>query len=299
MENENIVDTAEVETVDEQTRAAIDKYWNDDSDEADWGDEAETADEQEEAEEAEETEDSGEDSEEAEETEVKDEEEPKPEAEPEQKDDAGHQRFKLKVKGEEREVDLDEMTALAQKGSDYDGLKTDRDTLRDENGKLKEYESFLKELADNGGISIDEVMESTRVEMLMRKAEQDGKELTEEDARKQVRAAHKKQEPKEKPAHEKTAEERAQEAVQAFVKRYPNVKSEDIPQSVWDDANRTGDLIGAYQEYRLQKLSEEITQLKQNNKNKERSTGSRKTAGASSAKTKVDEAWEAALKEDW
>lgn len=296
MENENIVDTAEVETVSEETRAAIDKYWSDDSDDVEWSDEAETADEQEEAE-PEETEDSGEDSEEAEEAEP--EEEPKPEAEPEKKDEAGHQRFKLKVKGEEREVDLDEMTALAQKGSDYDGLKTDRDTLRTENGKLKEYETFLKELAENGGISIDEVMESTRVEMLMRKAEQDGKELTEEDARKQVRAAHKKQEPKEEPAHEKTEEERAQEAVQAFVKRYPNVKSEDIPQSVWDDANRTGDLIGAYQEYRLQKLSEEITQLKQNNKNKERSTGSRKTAGASSTKTKVDEAWEAALKEDW
>lgn len=296
MENENTVDTAEVETVDEQTRAAIDKYWDDDSDAVAWGDEAEAADEQEEAE-AEETEDSGEDSGEAEE--AKPEEETKPEAEPEKKDEAGHQRFKLKVKGEEREVDLDEMTALAQKGSDYDGLKTDRDTLRTENGKLKEYETFLKELADNGGITIDEVMESTRVEMLMRKAEQDGKELTEEEARKQVKAAHKKQEPKEEPAHEKTAEERAQEAVQAFVKRYPNVKGEDIPQSVWDDANRTGDLIGAYQEYRLQKLSEEITQLKQNNKNKERSTGSRKTAGASSTKTKVDEAWEAALKEDW
>jgi len=296
MENENIVDTAEVDTVSEETRAAIDKYWSDDSDDVEWSDETETADEQEEAE-PEETEDSGEDSEEAEEAEH--EEEPKPEAEPEKKDEAGHQRFKLKVKGEEREVDLDEMTALAQKGSDYDGLKTDRDTLRTENGKLKEYETFLKELAENGGISIDEVMESTRVEMLMRKAEQDGKELTEEDARKQVKAAHKKQEPKEEPAHEKTEEERAQEAVQAFVKRYPNVKSEDIPQSVWDDANRTGDLIGAYQEYRLQKLSEEITQLKQNNKNKERSTGSRKTAGASSTKTKVDEAWEAALKEDW
>lgn len=296
MENENIVDTAEVDTVSEETRAAIDKYWSDDSDDVEWSDEAETADEQEEAE-AEETEDGGEDSKEAEEAEP--EEETEPETEPEKKDEAGHQRFKLKVKGEEREVDLDEMTALAQKGGDYDGLKADRDTLRDENGKLKEYESFLKELADNGGISIDEVMESTRVEMLMRKAERDGEDLTEEEARKQVKAAHKKQEPKEEPAHEKTAEEKAQEAVQAFVKRYPNVKSEDIPQSVWDDANRTGDLIGAYQEYRLQKMSEEITQLKQNNKNKERSTGSRKTAGASSTKTKVDEAWEAALKEDW
>lgn len=286
-DNQNVVTE---EAVSEETRAAIDAMWDDDSD-SDWGDEALETDEPQEAEaepEPEEGEDEGEKPVAEEET-----------AEPEDKPETGHQRFKLKVKGEEREVDLDEMTALAQKGSDYDGLKTDRDTLRTENGKLKEYEAFLKELAENGKVSIDEVMESTRVELLMRQAEKDGKELTEEEARKQVKAAHKKQEPKEEPAHEKTAEERAQEAVHAFVKRYPNVKSEDIPQSVWDDANRTGDLIGAYQEYRLQKLSEEITQLKQNNKNKERSTGSRKTSGAATSKSKIDQMWEETLAEDW
>lgn len=289
MEDNQNVET--VEEISEETRAAIDAMWDDDSDN-DWSDEEATVtDEPQEAEEEQETEEDGED--EGEEP-VAEEETAKPEDKPE----AGHQRFKLKVKGEEREVDLDEMTALAQKGGDYDGLKADRDTLRDENGKLKEYESFLKELADNGGISIDEVMESTRVEMLMRKAEADGKELTEDEARKQVKAAHKKQEPKEAP-HEETPEERAQRAVKAFVQRYPNVKSSDIPQAVWDDANRTGDLIGAYQEYRLQQLSEEVSKLKKNESNRKRSTGSMKTSGATSSKSKIDQMWEETLAEDW
>lgn len=287
-ENQNVVTEEEIS---EETRAAIDAMWDDDSDN-DWGDEeAPVTDEPQEAEEEQETEENGED--EGEEPVAEEET-----AQPEDKPEAGHQRFKLKVKGEEREVDLDEMTALAQKGGDYDGLKADRDTLRDENGKLKEYESFLKELADNGGISVDEVMESTRVEILMRKAEADGKDLTEEEARKQVRAAHRKSEPKEAP-HEETAEERAQKAVQAFVKRYPNVKSSDIPQSVWDDANRTGDLIGAYQEYRLQQLSEEVSKLKQNESNRKRSTGSMKTSGATTSKSKIDQMWEETLAEDW
>lgn len=289
MEDNQNVET--VEEISEETRAAIDAMWDDDSDD-DWGDEeASVTDEPQEAEEEQETEENGED--EGEEPVAEEET-----AQPEDKPEAGHQRFKLKVKGEEREVDLDEMTALAQKGGDYDGLKADRDTLRDENGKLKEYESFLKELADNGGISVDEVMESTRVEMLMRKAEADGKELTEDEARKQVRAAHRKSEPKEAP-HEETAEERAQKAVQAFVQRYPNVKSSDIPQSVWDDANRTGDLIGAYQEYRLQQLSEEVSKLKQNESNRKRSTGSMKTSGATTSKSKIDQMWEETLAEDW
>lgn len=291
-ENQN-VEAVESEALTEESIAAINEAWDDDSDFGGWGEQSETADEQDaepEKEDSEDENDSGEDNAEA---------EKEPDSEPEKKEEAGHQRFKLKVKGEEKEVDLDEMTTLAQKGGDYDGLKEDRDNLRNENGKLKEYETFLKELAESGGSTIEDMMESTRVEMLMRKAEKDGKTLTEDEARAQVKASHKKSEAKEQPPKEKTAEEKAQDAVQAFVKRYPNVKSSDIPQSVWDDANRTGDLIGAYQEYRLQKMSEEIAQLKQNKKNSERSTGSRKTAGAASAKSKIDEAWEAGLKESW
>lgn len=282
------------EVLTDETRAAIDEYWNDDSGNVDWSDEEETADGQEdEAEEAETEDEEGADAGEEPEAEETDGDEP------EDKGEEGHQLFKLKVKGEEREVDIDEMTALAQKGGDYDGLKEDRDKLRDENGKLKEYESFLKELAENGGLTVDEVIESTRAEILMRKAKAEGKTLSKEEARAQVKAAHPKTEPKEQAPKEKTPEEKAQEAVQAFVQKYPNVKSSDIPQSVWDEANRTGDLIGAYQEHRLQQMSEEIAQLKQNNKNKQRSTGSRKTAGAGTAKSKVDEAWEEGLSIGW
>lgn len=295
MAEQNTVETVETEAVTEETRAAIEEAWNDDSgDFDDWSKGPEATDEP--AEEQGEQADSGDDEGGSESAEA----EAAAEPEPEDKGEAGHQRFKLKVRGEEKEVDLDEMTALAQKGGDYDGLREDRDNLRTENGKLKEYETFLKELAENGGLSVDELMESTRAELLVRSAKKEGKTLSPEEAREQVRAAHKKQqEPAEQAPKEKTPEEKAQEAVQAFVQKYPNVKSSDIPQSVWDEANRTGDLIGAYQEHRLQQMSEEIAQLKQNNKNKERSTGSRKTAGAASARSKVDEVWDSCLQDDW
>ena len=77
-----------------------------------------------------------------------------------------------------------------------------------------------------------------------------------------------------------------------FMSAYPNVKAEDIPKEVWEDAGRTFDLTGAYLRYQNRQLQEEIKTLRQNNKNKERSTGSRKSVGSAKPKDDFDEAWD-------
>lgn len=200
----------------------------------------------------------------------------------EKAEEAGSQRFKLKFLGEDKEVSLDEMRDLAEKGMNYAHVKEERDKLRD-------YEGFLKELAEGGETTIDELIESTRAKMLIQKAEKEGKTLSEDEAREQIRSKSKK-EPE--PAPEKTEEEKRQDAIHRFISLYPGVKSEDIPQSVWDEADRVGDLIGPYQKYESQKLRDEIAKLKQNNKNRERSTGSRRTVGATTPKDAFDEGWD-------
>lgn len=58
------------------------------------------------------------------------------------------QKYKLKYLGEEKEVSIDEMTALSQKGMDYDRIK----------GKYNEIHTRLKELA--GDVPIDEFLTS-------------------------------------------------------------------------------------------------------------------------------------------
>lgn len=213
------------------------------------------------------------------------------EPEPEQTEAAGSQRYNLKFLGEERKVSFDEMREYAEKGMNYDHVKEERDALREKTKNIEELEAastFLKELAESGGTSVEELMESTRARLLVQKAEAEGKELSEEDARAQVRAKNTK--PDTPPVM--SAEEKRQDAIQRFIQLYPGIKSESIPQSVWDEAERLGDLIGPYQKYESQKLRDEIATLKQNNKNRERSTGSRRTVGATTPKDAFEEGWD-------
>lgn len=301
MEDENLEMTPETEEdgLDEATLKAIDDDWADEPDDTEPEEAEDKAEPKEEPdaqpedpeEEAQEAETEGE---EAEDAEAPEEQEKQPdEAKPETQPDAGHQRYKLKVKGEEREVGLEEMTELAQKGADYDGLRADRDQLRSDKARLEDYGTFLQEMAKAGGVTVEELMESTRAHMLMQQAEKGGNPMSEEDARAQVKAKAPKQEAEKAPekAPEKTPEEKARETIQRFLDLYPEVKGTDIPKEVWDQAEKTGDLIAPYQRWQAQQLKAERQQLEQNRKNRERSTGSRKSAGQSSTDKAFDAAW--------
>lgn len=197
----------------------------------------------------------------------------------------GHQLYTLKSPAGEKQCSLDEVLALANKGMDYDGVKQDRDRMRE----------FLKELAAPSGYTIEELMDTTRARMLMSRKKAEGVEMSEMDALTEIqrnRAAavaegqHK-------------AETQKQEMINTFLAEFPNVKAADIPQEVWQACRETGDLAGAYRKYANSQKDSEITRLKQeletlklNQKNKDRSTGSRKSAGATTPKDPFDEGWD-------
>lgn len=68
---------------------------------------------------------------------------------------------------------------------------------------------------------------------------------------------------------------------QAFLDEYPDVNAGDIPPEVWDDANRSGDLLGAYRAYEIHKLREELAQLRKNAENRRMDVGSARSDGES------------------
>jgi hypothetical protein len=218
------------------------------------------------------------------------------EKEPEPQKGAEDQRFTLKVNGAESEVSREEVIALAQKGMDYDRIKAERDSFKADAPTMqryKEQETFLKDLADKSGITVDALMENVRVRMAM---DQD-KNLTEDQARAKVKAdAAARQQPAEEKVEEKakepSPEERRQAMFASFVRAYPDVKADSIPKEVWETAGRTFDLVGAYRDHEIRTLRKEVETLRQNNKNKERSTGSRKSVGATTPKDPFDEAWD-------
>ena len=282
MENENAIaevaeELAETES-DEVVIDGFDEMWEDGNDEP--GDDGETGEPEKE------TEEPGAETEEPEKAE---------EPAPEQKPEAENQRFKLKVNGEESEVDREKVIELAQKGMDYDRIKAERDSFKADAHTLqryKEQELFLKDLAERSNIGVDQLMENVRVQMAM---DQD-KNLSEAEARAKVKAeAAARQQPAEAKVEEKakepSPEERRQAMFASFVQAYPDVKADSIPKEVWETAGRTFDLVGAYRDHEIRTLRKEVETLRQNNKNKERSTGSRRSVGNASADKAFDDLW--------
>lgn len=212
--------------------------------------------------------------------------EPTQEAQPEDAD----QYLELKHFDEVRKVNKEEAKRLAQMGLDYERIKTERDSMKADYQTLKGYEAFLNELKGNFP-SIDALMNDTRARLL---ADKEG--ISYADAMAKVQN----QNPAPaKPAAPADKAIQGNDAVQKFVDQYPDVKAEDIPQSVWDEVKKTGDLAGAYAKYeaskkdsRIAALEAEINTLKQNEKNAKRSAGSSSSSGKTNAKSMIQSLWE-------
>ena len=249
-----------------------------------------------------------------EEPEEKGEEKPETEQPEEEKaeEQPSDQTFELKHLDETKTVSREEVIALAQKGLDYDRIRGKLDELRGVEAQASEnelYAEFVKELAEGGGISIEELIDGTRARILADKASKEGRTLSREDAlkqAKQTREAYTQSAKEGKEVREaRLRQEKFREEAGRFREMYPDVKAEDIPQEVWQDYDRTGNLVDAWNKSENQRLKNELESLrteyenfKQDTKNEQRSTGSRKSAGASQ-RTAVDDAWEAALKSDY
>lgn len=205
-------------------------------------------------------------------------EETKEEAEEKKPD----QPFVLKHLDQTYEVNRDQVVQLAQKGMDYDRIRTERDSIKP---KFEEYEAFLKRIA--GDQSIDDLIDSTLAKLDVQDAEKRGEDLDEVEQFKKLRIERVKRdaknpppEPTPEPTEEDKEKARLSKSIQRFIKAYPDVKATDVPPEVWKDyREHRADLVDCYQLYENKKLKDEIKSLKQNQKNKERSTGSKKSAG--------------------
>lgn len=285
MNEENQVETMEEgSALSDELLNAINEDWDTDVLPGD-----DTADE----EEQEETADSGEN---ADQQEAQEPQEPEPKAE-ETKEKAETDQFELKHLDEKRTVNRDEVIALAQKGMDYDRIRAKYDEMKAGETQRNAHESFLKELAESAGQSVEDMIDSARARMLVNKAVAEGKTLSEDDAMaqvKQARTAAEQTETAEKPTEKPTEADKETERQQSFLrfsKEFPEVKAEEIPAEVWKDfAEGKGDLADLFARQENKRLKAELAAMKQNEENRKKSTGSRATAG-SAKRSAFDDAW--------
>lgn len=219
-------------------------------------------------------------------------------------EDAGaDERFTLKHLGETRDFSRDEVTTLAQKGLDYDRIRAERDSMRAEMPTMRDAMGLLGEIAADSKISVGELIETLRARRLIDREAAEGRTITETGAREQIRrekAARdrdgeaQEEQPAAKPAASAPAQPDATEDIRRFVQTFPEVKATDIPQKVWDEYRAgKGDLVSLYTIQENAALRLKLAQMEQNENNRGRSAGSVKSAGNRTAKTTMQEVWDA------
>lgn len=217
------------------------------------------------------------------------------------------EQFTLKHLGESKNYSRDEVTTLAQKGLDYDRIRTERDSMRAEMPAMRDAMNFIEELAAGSHVSAEELMESIRAKALIAREAEAGRTISDVGAREQIRrekAAREKDaeasakahdaETETLPAQTESAKPDVTAEIRRFAQAYPEVKATEIPQKVWDDFRAgKGDLTSLYTMNENAALRQKVAALEQNEKNRGRSTGSMKSAGNRSAKSAMQEVWDA------
>lgn len=215
--------------------------------------------------------------------------------EPAQEEQKADQLFELKHLDERREVTLEEMRTLAQKGMDYDRIRQERDEMR-------EGWDFLKELAD--GRPVQDLIDEARAASLSQKEginQQTALERVKLEREKKAFEAQKskadadraEQSRAEDAAREQAAahERWRQECFQAFNKEFPGTDPKSIPRDVWAAFQGGETLVSAYRGYMLRELTKQQEAKQQAEDAAKRSTGSRQTAGKADDDEEFDRLW--------
>ena len=226
----------------------------------------------------------------------------------EKPDSGAEQKFTLKVNKEEKEVSLEEMTALAQKGADYDRIK-ERDaksqqTIQDLQAQIDGFTAkqgvldVLDIIAQKSGSSLEQLAESLYINF--RKsggASEDAarEELKSAKLEKELGALKSQQTKQQEKASEE--ESRAQREMEQFRSEYPDVElTEELVDKLVPDVQKGMTLSAAYRKLEKAQEAEKIAELErklaakqQNAKNRRSSPGSQQDSGGSRSKDPFDE----------
>lgn len=206
------------------------------------------------------------------------------------------QKFTIKVNKGTREVELPEMTELAQKGADYDRVKGQLETSRTNEANLQktvDEQSPIMEVlqlaAKDAGVDVAELVDSIHVGLLK------GKGMTEAEARAEIRAAKAEKavnDLKNKPAQEEEPEtdsnqERAKREIAEFQTAFPGVQlNQETLDKLAPDVQNGMTLTSAYLKMENARLTAELAEQKraleaekQNQKNRRQAAPGQNDSG--------------------
>ena len=215
----------------------------------------------------------------------------------EEQGEAADQLFTLKHLDSTYQVGKDQVIALAQKGLDYDRIRARADQ---EISRLTVYEEFLKELAAPNNMTVDDLMDTTRANILAEKEGMDRETALQrvklDRDRKALEAQRQSMNRQtEAGVMEAQRKDRMKQSMDRFIQNHPDLNAKDIPQTVWQEFAAGKDLSDAYAIHearqlrdKLESAERELETLRQNKSNQARTTGSQTDAGS---RKETDQDW--------
>lgn len=218
--------------------------------------------------------------------------------------------FTLKYKGQENNYTREQLLKLASKGLDYDGLRADRDRLRDNHPAL----AILDRYAKQNGMTREQYMEFAQqkadeaeaapvIRQLMDSGvpEEAAKELALrrlQESRGQETQRRQEQEAQEKQTREQQAEAQKQADYKALIDyaKQNGVDLQQLPQEVLVNIAQKGmKPLEAYLQYENAQLRLKNSQLEQNQKNQQKNLGRIQDNKPQKIKDPFDEAFDEAF----
>lgn len=215
------------------------------------------------------------------------------------------QTFTIKVNKEERQVSREEMITLAQKGSDYDRVKGQLETSRQNEQALQEKLNahsgvldVLNIISEQTSTPLDKLVDQLYVNL------QRGNGKTETEARQDLENARLRKENNALKNHQqeqKAAQEdvtaRAQRDLAEFRKHFPDVQlTQELCEKLTPDIQAGMSLSVAYMKHENARKDAENAELQrriaaadQNKKNRSKSPGSQQDSGGRRTKTDYEE----------
>lgn len=226
------------------------------------------------------------------------------------------QKFTINVNKESREVGLSEMTELAQKGADYDRVKGQLATARDDLEKVKaqfeesrKISELLKRIAEDIGVPEEDMLRRVHINWRMNKGESEKEAIAHiesENAKRELNELKERQ--NQEKANSDSVQERASREIAEFRKEYPDVElTKELVEKLMPDVQGGTSLTNAYRKIEsaqkdaeanalraeIEKLQQQLKAEQQNKKNRSNSPGSQTDAGGRNAKSDFDEFAEA------
>lgn len=207
--------------------------------------------------------------------------------------------FTLKNRDETRQVDRDELIAMAQKGWDYDTVRSERDQLRQYRDEADPAISLVKAFAEKSGMTVVEYIDYCRKQEIMQSGVNEATAQAQLEVEKQQAAvaAQQARQQEEAQARQKAEAEQARQAaarkaeMTAFLTAYPDVQPGDIPKEVWAQVTSGMPLVTAYTMHLNQVLAADLAAERKNRENQAQTTGSMSSAGES-AKDNLFDGWD-------